>query len=118
MLCDLGMHGDIYEWTQPLGDGIFTRFYLLGDRVILGDIVMLGDILLVYLVKFQKIQYFLPLKEKHISMDKYIFNPAMVSSNYLVVPRREQLRQAAASVTQQALKIIYLARCNDVRGAP
>ena len=45
-------------------------------------------------------------------------NPAMVSSNYLVAPRSDQLRQAAASVTQRALKIISLARENDARGSP
>ena len=35
------------------------------------------------------------------------FNPAVVSSNYLVAPRRYQPRQAAASVTQRALNLNF-----------
>ena len=34
-------------------------------------------------------------------------NPAVVSSNYLVAPRRYQPRQAAASVTQRALNLNF-----------
>ena len=45
-------------------------------------------------------------------------NPAMVRSNYLVAPRRYQLNRHSSSVTQRALKIISLARENDVRGSP
>ena len=42
----------------------------------------------------------------------------MVRTNYLVAPRRYQLNRHSSSVTQRALKIISLARWNDVRGAP
>ena len=44
----------------------------------------------------------------------FALNPAMVSSNYLVAPRRDQLRQVAASVTQRALNLNFfssLKRC-------